>query len=795
MLRLCFHKTLRDLLANKSRTILVLAAMIIGISGVGSVLNARAILSREMDRNYLRTNPASATLWVQGLNDQILERAAQIPGIKDIEAGRTLNGRVRTKDGLGMEITIFVIKDFKGLKINTFKPEKGKWPPTKGEILIERAAMNLVKAGIGANIAVKIPGYPATVLKLSGTVHAPALPPAWMENSAFGFISLETYEAMGGKDGYNEFKFVVAEEPMDQKHIRELTSGVVKWFQINGLPVQRVEIPKPGKHPHATQMETLLFLLEAFGLLTFILSAIIVANMISALLSQQIRQIGMMKAVGGRNSRIAAIYLCMVLILGIISLAVSLPLAALAGRAYALFTAGILNFQIFSPAIPFAITLVQIGIGLALPLIAAAYSIIRGSRITVREALQDYGVTLKKEDSGGDESLLSRLSGLSRPFLLSIRNTFRGKGRLLFTLAVLSVGGALFITALNVYASMNTGALGFLKSFKYDAAVRLSASYPRAALEAEIRKVPGVKSVEIWGGAKAARIHEDGMSGNSFSILAIPTSTQMVAPIKPEAGGWLLPDDTNAIVINHRVLTLEPGLQVGDTITLKINGQETPWTIAGIVTEIMSEPKAYVNQACFQTAVPEQGSNLNAMVMGANHDSRSLASLVQELQTQLESKGYEVVVIKLLDNTRKMVEGHLLLLAVMLIMMSVLGVIVGGLGLSTTMSINIMERTREIGVMRAIGASTRSIFRIILGEGAIIGSISWIIAAIIAIPFSNYISSTFGSIFFEAPLKPVISFSGVGIWLVLAVVFASLSSLYPAKRASQISVREALAYE
>lgn len=796
MLRLVFNKTFRDLSANKSRTILVLAAMIIGISGVGSVLNARAILTREMDLNYLRTNPASATLWVQGLNDQVLEGATQkLPGIKDIEARRTLNGRVRTKDGLGTEITIFVIKDFKGLKNTTFQPEKGKWPPAKGEILIERAAMGLVKAGIGDNIAVKIPSYPEASLMLSGIVHAPALPPAWMENSAFGFISLETYEAMGGKDGLNEFRFVVTKDPMVQKHIREITSGVAQWLQMNGLPVQRIDIPKPGKHPHARQMETLLFLLQAFGLLTFILSAIIVANMISALLSRQIRQIGMMKAVGGKNSQIAAIYICIVLVLGIISLAVSLPLAALAGRAYAHLCANILNFRIFSQAIPLWITLVQIGIGLVLPLIATLYSIIRGSRITVREALQDYGVTVKKDGSGRDERFLSGLSGLSRPFLLSIRNTFRRKGRLLFTLAVLSVGGALFITALNVYASMNSSSLSFLKSFKYDASIRLSGSYPKTVLEEEIRKVPGTKNVEIWDVAKAAPIHKDGMIGNSFSTLAIPTNTQMVAPIKPEIGRWLLLDDTNAIVINHMVLTLEPGLQVGDTIVLKINGQATPWKVTGIVTEIMSEPKAYVNQSYFQTLLPEQGLSQNAMVVSSNHDAESLATLVQKLQSQLESKGYEVVVIKLLDNTKKMVEGHLLLLAVMLIMMSVLGVIVGGLGLSTTMSINILERTREIGVMRAIGASTSSIFRIILGEGALIGFISWLIAALIAIPFSSYISSTFGSVFFAAPLKPVISLSGIGIWLVLAVVVASLSSLYPAGNASQISVREALAYE
>lgn len=795
MFRMCLTKATRDLLSNKSRTILVLVAMIIGIVGVGSVLNARAILSREMDENYLRTNPASATLWVQALSDELIEKAKEIPGVKDVEGRRSLLGRVQTADGTGKEIKIFVIKDFKDIKNSSFTPEDGKWPPAKGEILIERAALDLVEAGIGDIINVKIPGYPATDLRLSGTVHAPALAPAWMEDMVYGFISLETYEAIGGKDGLNEFKFVVSEKPMDKKHIRDIAYSAKEWFEGNGILVQRIEIPKPGKHPHATQMETLLFLLEAFGFLTFVLSAIIVANMISALLSQQIRQIGMMKAVGGKNGQVMAIYLCIVLVLGLISLIVSVPLAVIAGRAYAYLCADILNFQIFSSAIPIRIMLVQTGIGLFLPLIAAMYSTVKGSSITVREALQDYGVITKKAVVGSNEKRLSKLNRLSRPFLLTVRNTFRKKGRLLFTLAVLSIGGALFITAMNVYSSMNNSALGFINSFKYDTSIRLSGSYPKAGLEGEIRKVNGVETVEIWGGTKAARIYPDGMSGNSFNVLAIPTDTKMVSPIEPERGRWLLANDTNTIVVNHMVLTLEPDLQVGDTITLKMNGKESLWKIGGIVTEIMSEPKAYVNQEYFQSAIPQNDSNQNAMVILNSNESASLESMAGSLQAELESKGYEIVVIKLLENIRAMVEGHLLLLAVMLIIMAILGIIVGGLGLSTTMSINIMERTREIGVMRAIGASNRSIFRIILGEGAILGLFSWIIAVIIALPFSSYISYTFGDIFFEAPLKSVVSLLGVVIWLGLSIIFASIASLYPAKRASEISVRDALAYE
>src|SRR6185436_15060043 len=104
--------------------------------------------------------------------------------------------------------------------------------------------------------------------------------------------------------------------------------------------------PKPGEHPHTDQMNSLLFFFEAFGTLALILSGILVANIISALLAQQIRQIGAMKAVGARTDQIVGLYFGTVLLFGIAALAIGIPTGAWAGRVYAGFTAEMLNFTI-----------------------------------------------------------------------------------------------------------------------------------------------------------------------------------------------------------------------------------------------------------------------------------------------------------------------------------------------------------------------------------------------------------------------------------------------------------------
>ena len=130
-----------------------------------------------------------------------------------------------------------------------------------------------------------------------------------------------------------------------------------------------------------------------------------------------------------------------------------------------------------------------------------------------------------------------------------------------------------------------------------------------------------------------------------------------------------------------------------------------------------------------------------------------------------------------------------------MLFMSVLLAVVGGLGLTSTMSLNILERTREIGVMRAIGSSNGSVRGIVITEGILIGLISWLLAVPLGIPVSLGFGALIGQAFFERPMQLSYSIPGVFIWLAIALVISTLASLVPARRAVRISVREALAYE
>jgi putative ABC transport system permease protein len=121
--------------------------------------------------------------------------------------------------------------------------------------------------------------------------------------------------------------------------------------------------------------------------------------------------------------------------------------------------------------------------------------------------------------------------------------------------------------------------------------------------------------------------------------------------------------------------------------------------------------------------------------------------------------------------------------------------VVGGLGLMGTMSINVLERTREIGVMRAVGASNADIQGIVIVEGLVIGLISWAISIFFAIPITGILCFGVGMAILTAPMPAVYGTTGIIAWLIFTLVLATIASSLPARRASRLTVRDTLAYE
>jgi putative ABC transport system permease protein len=165
------------------------------------------------------------------------------------------------------------------------------------------------------------------------------------------------------------------------------------------------------------------------------------------------------------------------------------------------------------------------------------------------------------------------------------------------------------------------------------------------------------------------------------------------------------------------------------------------------------------------------------------------------MEHKMESAGMNVSTVASIGDMRLRMKEHLAVIAAFITFIAGLTVVVGGLGLASTMSINLVERRRELGVMRAIGASAKTISRLITVESLVIGLLSWVVAAVLAQPLSLVIGSVFGTIFFKSPLDITFSHPGMMLWLALVLVLAPAASLLSARKAAKLPVHEVLAYE
>ncbi|RMG66108.1 MAG: FtsX-like permease family protein [Chloroflexi bacterium] len=803
-----WRKVMRDLWLNKTRTLLVILSIAVGVFAVGAVIGARTILARDLQAQYAATNEASMSIAASGLDEQFVRSIARMPEVADAQGRAVYVLRVRLGESRS-NLILYAHWDFDDIRLDRFRHEQGPRTPPRREMLLERSALRLFHKQIGDTLTVELPDGKTREIRIAGTVFDVNAPPVTFANFGSAYITPDTLEWLGFPRAYTEMRVRVAANPTDRAHIQRVADAIKKRVEDSGRIFFSANIPQtPGQHYAHDQIQSLSLILVALGALALFLSAFLVINTTTAILAQQIKQIGIMKSIGARTPQLVGMYLTNVAAFGWVSLVVAVPLGVLGAVGLVSFVANLLNFDVLTVIPPLPVVLIQIAVGLALPLLASLAPILAGVRMTVREAITSTGIS---DDTPGHhnpriDALKQRLAGvvfierwLSRPFLLSIRNTFRRKSRLALTLGTLTLASAIFVSVFTVRDSLNRTLATSLRYWQYDIEVNLRRFHGEDKVLSQMRQVSGVAYAEAWGTGSARRIREDGSESRSISVIAPPADSRLIQPVMIQ-GRWLSPDDTNAVVINADTLADEPDIRIGDTITLKFGARRVPVQVVGVTQSTLTgqirNPRAlYMNLTGYRNAFTIGRQVRNVVVVTTEHDAASQSAVARAIEAHFRAVDMPVDTTETLSERREQITFQFDILIVFLLIMAALLAAVGGLGLAGTMSINVLERTREIGVMRAIGASDSAIRRIIIGEGVVIGALSWAFGALLALPISKLLCDAVGMAFLRRTLDFAYSLEGVGVWFVAVLAVAAASSFLPAWRASRLTVREVLAYE
>jgi putative ABC transport system permease protein len=811
MIRPRWRKVLHDLVDNFSRTVLVVLSISVGVFSIGVIIGAYVIISHDMSASYAANNPMNIELRCSPFDDELLSTVRHVRGVAQAEGRRVITMRVRP---LGSEqwvtLNLVAVDDFAALEINHLNLIDGTNRPSDGQILLEKKAVAEVAAGVGDVLEVELLDGSIETLPVAGIVQDPATGAGDFLAQPFAYITLDTLDTLGQPQSYNRLFVTLTEGQNDSDILRTMSATVRDKIEKSGVMVYISRATKTDEHPMASTVQAILGILLALGVLILFLSSSLIANTLNALLNQHMRHIGVMKLVGARRNQILQMYFALILAFGLIALLIAVPLGGQGAYALAEFIAVKVNFNLLGYRIvPFAF-LVQVLVGLAVPLLAGLVPVLNGSRATVLHALTGDMGQDEKPDAAGEtrkvtaferfETGVTRALGrrgvhIPRPLLISLRNTFRRKGRLALTLFTLTMGGAIFIAVFNVQVTLHDYIDQIGKYFLADVTLDFDQFYRLNEVETVALQVPGVVDVEGWAYASAEVLYPDGSAADTLTILAPPADSQLVSPLLME-GRWIQPGDQKVITISEAILSKFPDLHAGDTLELNVNGRADDWLVVGIFKFVNQQGTiAYSPYEYISRLSHAANRSYTYRIVTDRHDAASQQQMGETLDAWFRARGYHVSQARTGQSTLEVAAESLDILVVFLLIMALLTALVGSIGLTGTMGMNVLERTREIGVMRSIGAVDRVIMRTVIAEGVVIGSLSWLLSALLSFPFTSLLSYIISIAIFHTPIGVHYTYLGFLIWLLVVLSLSAVASILPARNAARLTIREVLAYE
>ncbi|MGQ0603473.1 MAG: FtsX-like permease family protein [Anaerolineales bacterium] len=795
-MNVAFRKVWRDLWNNKGRTALVVASIAVGVLALGMITASNSLMARQMTISQQASQPSHVSMGLRGLvDDGALKSLARLPEVEDAEG--VLEGGIRWKPALDAEWSnagLVARADYGAQKFDVVELREGAWPDGDSIAVEFNHSAPFNVPPIGGTVYFEVNGR-AKPVRIGGSVRDPSrFPPPFAESPTF-FISRNLMQELAGFRDFNLINFTI---PDYTKAKAEAAAAVVEDRLIKlGLSAGVPQINDPNRHTLQDLMDGVGLILLVMAALSLGMSVFLVVNTLNAILAQQIPQIGIMKTVGGLRGQIAQLYLAGVIVYCALSLLIAVPIGALGGNALAGWMLGLINVPASSFEILQQSLWLQLLTGLLIPLAAALWPIVQGVAISVREALNAYGLGTGRYGNRLIDRLLGRVQGLPRMAALALRNTFRRLGRVALTQVTLVSAGAIFMMVLSTHYSFNETINTIFRSFGYDVIIGFQQFQRVEEVEPLLRARPNVDFAEMWV-FRSAALRKEGASGPGSDYIVflrgIPQNTQLFAP-QVVAGRNLTPQDGHALLLNQK-LAREMGVNVGDRVVLDLDDRgESTWTVVGLLFDLSAnQTTAYVSIDTLGKQIGEVGLAGIAWIRLKDSDRDTQAAMERDLRDYFKAQGMELGFTNSAIKDQEQSNAQFSILTTLLLIMTFLIAVVGSIGLSGTLSINVLERRREIGVMRAVGASSMDVALIFMGEGLLLGLLSWALAAPLSVVAGQAFVEMIGEVI-DFPAQYFFSFAGVWIWLGLVTTLSLVASWLPARRATQISVRESLAYE
>ncbi|HET7038212.1 MAG TPA: ABC transporter permease, partial [Thermomicrobiaceae bacterium] len=734
-MQLLLIKNLRDVQRRPLRTLLTVVGVLLGVAGVVAISYTGRNLAAAERQTYASTRQPDITAYVNNLSPTLLEFIAHRDNVAEVDSRATQYTRITVGDEW-VATLLTGVPDFQQMPLASLELVSGHYPG-RDEIAFDITSTKLTPIKLGDLVALQPrAGDPITYARVSGFVRAPATLDASIVNQASAFMPDREVRQIIGSANDNFLLARVA----DPQRASQTANEIQSFLDKRGVSSGSYTVRDPSEFTGSRELGTLLLLLRVFSYVGAVLSSFLVANTIAAVMLEETRQIGVIKALGGSRWDAMRTYLLFAGIIGLSGAVLGWGIGLLFGRVLSRYLAGLSGLVL--PAFSFSPREVVLAgvVGLGVALSSAAIPAWLAARQRVAPLLANRGVVADFR-RGFVQRITQGISRLGALPAMGLRNLARRPTRAGITLALVAASVAAFLATQALSNSVNHTVDELYDLYGADGWVYFNQPM-QAGFARTLETDPDVTKAELWTTAQAS------IGSLRTDAWGMPEDPRIYT-VRLTAGTWLRPaNPVAAVLTSNLAATLQA--RVGDVLPLDIGKRTGLVQVVGIV----DDQSTYL------------GATSTGKIFLSNDDLQQIAGGVSQVMAlKLRSSDPAAVDASLHEVEQRFSQYHPVTLAmyrdkassrqainILTLMLDVMVVIVGIVGLAgiaNTLLINLTERRREFGVLRALGASSRQVVRLVMTEALGLAALGCALGLLIGYPLARYLVVLTGAQLFQ----------------------------------------------
>ncbi len=779
---LSLRKAYRDLTRRRLRSLLTIIGIVIGVGGLMAITSTSKNMTAAQASAYNNNSQQDMRWWLGGAPNSLMDAVAQVPNVESVD----IRAQYYTKwyaSGAWRDMLFNGIRDFSDMRVNRVDLVEGRWP-RRGEVVLETSVRDVAPVQIGDEITYRSSENETKHLLVVGFAKSPSYPSANIIGTSVGYAPEDDVEKMYSLNGANQI--LVRLKDFSPGLRADTRQDIERVFVKRNLQYASYWERNPDDYVGKRQLDALVALMTVFSIVGLVIASFLVANTLAAVISEQMGEIGAMKAIGATGGKVVSVYIMAGIMYGVVGTGLGLVLGVAGGWGLMTYLGNLFNLSINGISVDPVDVAQGVGVGVGVTTLAAYLPAWRGTAITVRKALDSYGITATY-GQGALDKFIQRLSRLPRIPGMALRNLARRKVRNLVTVGAIALATAAFLAAQSTSDSVNLSIANAYDVYGSDAWVWFNSPVTQGFAES-LHSLPEVVEVEPWANSSAA------VADLKVTMWGIPPDTHLYN-YKLTAGRWLKEDEPFGAVLSSRFADSE-GYHLGDSIELRTGGEDAWLTVVGMVNDnaqglqSSSKGKVFVSLNTADTLL-RTGNNADFFAVRLrDHDGPSVEAALGAIEKKY--RDLSPGMLAAYADEELSLEASKILTILLYAMTIIVGAI-GGIGVANTLTLNVLERRREIGVMRAVGGQNGHLVQVFLTEALAMGGMGFVIGLAVGLPMARLLVWLMEQVLF--PLDFIFPAQMVVMALVFTILLTMLASIGPALGAARLKVSQALRYE